>query len=423
MLRPIAILVTILCLSMALACAGSPVDPASSDPANCAPNPELAAQPASNGPSENRYLWGLWDMYWDPVAREITPVPKRDGALHLNIRRFLEDKPCTTCLVIGKNFINDEGDLDVEIDIRHPIDDPVFTGFDVRGIAIFQGTYFFKEHGLLIANTYMDEDEYMLVNADGYTELWSNVLFPEGTTGRPAFEYNKGTWAVHTNPLPTHLNGFITHHTKFNRRAFEADSHDMRHYEIRFPADPYTTPLIFGYSVDGSWAQPTNPVNPAVPDDFPIQANSTGAYRIDIEQEGVLTPVGGNLKLTVQVFDWQDAEAEELDTIESVQVESPHLFGQTGIVPATYVGMVDNHFDFEVNISNEDGQEPGLYPLLVTVKDTETLPVIGDILPNGTRSYQVFMLEVHPVLELEETVDLIDCKPIEAEFDSITTTC
>jgi hypothetical protein len=387
------------------------------------PNHELLSPSTEDAYESNRYLWGLWDMYWDPASATLTPVPKRNGEIHLNIRRFLEDNtnlvPCTDCLTIGKNFINPDGDLDVEIDIRHPLDDKVFAGFDVRGIVIFPGTCFFKEFGLLTANATIGSQEYQLVNADGYTELWSQIKFDEGTIGRPIFEYSDGTWAWHKQILPTSLNAFIAHYTNNNRRAFDADSHNLEHYVIKMPAELVS--LQFGYAVDASWAQPLVDPNPVVPDDFPPQANSLEAYKIDVQENGVLTDIGGSLELTIQVFDWQDADKAAPDTIQTVQVESPELFGDTGIVDAVYDQKTDNHFDYKVTLSNEDKKDPGFYPLLVAVTDSATIPIIGGILQH-TRAYQVFMLQVHPELELEDSIP-VDNAPIEAEFDTGTTSC
>ena len=422
MARLLIPLILLIGFSGILACAGSPVEPGTGSQTGNMSSQELLAQRASPSMGENRYLWGYWDMYWDPETMTLTPVPRRDSQIHLNVRRFLEDTLCQTCLVIGKNEITPEGYLSVEIDIRHPVDDTVLSGFDVRGIAIFNGSCFFKDFGLLTSNAYISDTEYMLVNADGYTELWSEMQFGNGgPVDRPIFAYQDGTWAYHQQKLNTTLNGFIAHHTNFNRRVFDADSHVLRDYVIAFPADPQAIPLEFGYAVDASWAKPLVDPNPSVPDDFPINANSYEAYQIELQEvEGLLTDTGGSLTFDVQVFDHQDFTGAS--TISNVQVEAPDLFGDVGTMAFDEnLGMVDNHFDYRFTISNLDEAVPGLYPMLVAVTDTETIPIAGGVL-GETRAYQVFMVEVHPFLELVDTV-IMGNAPIEAEFSTETTSC
>ncbi len=414
MVRNLFLTASVLLLCLMAACSGQPVDPSSGELANYSPNSALLAQIDPETAGGGRYLWGYWNMHWDPGTQELTATPFRDAELHLNILRFLEQTMCTTCLVIGENSINEDGDLEVEIGIIHPLDTDgdykkeVFTGFDVRGIAIFNGTYYFDEHGLKIS-TY-ENDEYTIVNADGYTTLWSPAAYPPGWYDRPIFEYVEGKYEVNGIDMSTTLNPFRAFYTLIERRVFEADDHDERIFTIRFPGDPFSIPLEFGYAVDASWASPANIDNPDVPDDFPMKANSLEAYRITATFDGALTPLGGETFVLIRVYDWQGN-----DTIAAVHLEAPDIFN--GIINANFSADFPNYAEYTTLVHNDLEAGLGTYPLLISVEDTGTVPIIGDI-----DAYNIFLIDIAPPLDFVESIEMLNY-PIEGIFDQNTETC
>lgn len=404
MARQFAIIGCFMCLWIITACSSSPVEPATSASEKTNISGMNFTSQQVQDISLNRYLWGYWNMRWDPSTGKMEAIPMRDSQLHLNIRRFLEDTMCKTCLVIGDNFINDDGNLDVMIGIIHPLTDPAFTGFDVRGIAIFPGTYYFDENGLLISRH--ENDEFTLVKPDGFTSLWSPTKYPPGSL-RPIFEYSKGKMAFHTGTLATTLNPYMQFYTLPERRVFQANNHNERHYVIRFPKNPLGVPLEFGYAVDASWAKPSTMTNPKVPGDFPPDANSIEAWRVDLELSGLVTPLGGSALAIIRVYDWQG-----LSTIASVSLEGPDLFN--GKINATWQLNSGNYAQYTATIPNELKAKVGEYPILVTVEDTQTVAVLGKI-----NAYNVGYLKVRPVIEFKQQVTMENL-PVDSVFDQTT---
>jgi len=420
MFRKILIGAALFLLFITMACSNgqdiSPTDPSSGDSISnaYAPNSMLTTAGVQEA-AAGRYLWGYWDMYWDPETQELTAVPVRDTQVHINILRFLEDTLCETCLVIGDNEFNVDGDLEVEIGIIHPIDydgkyvQEVFTGFDVRGIAIFEGTYYFDENGVKIS--YEPNDEYTLVDPDGYTRLWSPAEFPpDPVDGRPIFEYYPAKYEVDGIDMTTTLNPYMAFFTMAERRVFESAGHDERIFTIRFPGDPFSVPLKFGYAVDTSWAKPANIDAPEVPEDFPMNANSWEAYRLMAVVGGELTPLGGSVDLILRIYDWQGA-----DTIESVTLEAPDLFN--GLITADFVQVYQTYTEYGATITNELGAVIGTYPVLCAIADVNPIPVIGKI-----DGYDIIWVDVLPPLELLGTVEL-EHDPIEGNFNPENDSC
>lgn len=397
------------------ACSGSPVDPDPLPPGEDSAASSLMAAPPVGSGGQDRYLWGYWNISYDPVTERVESVPVRTTDIHLNTLKFLEKTMCQNCLILGQNWIDDDGNLVIEIGLQHPVreddeyDMDVFTGFDVRGIAIFRGTDYFDQHGLLLTNHY--HDEFTLNNADGYTTLWSPTLFPPDPDGREIFQYLPGKYEVNGVNLPTTLNPFRAFHTLPERRTFEAGKYKQLEYVIGFPEDPSGVLLEFGYAVDASFARPVNMDDPVVPDDFPIRANAIEPYRITAEFEGPLTPLGGSTTATIRVYCWQGNEH-----IERIKLEAPDLFNGMKVVEE---GVDQPQFkEFTVSIENEMAAALGAYPVLVSAEVDMNVPLIGVV--NG---YNLFQLEVLPPLNLETTVELEDCLPVEARWNPETEIC
>ena len=402
-------------LLLLAACSGSPVDPYSSESATNSLNPALMTAPSPDVTGDNRYLWGYWDVTYDSSTGELEAVPGRTAEIHLNTLKLLETTMCKTCLILGQNYINDDGNLVIDIGIQHPVredgdyDMDVFAGFDVRGIAMFRGTDYFDEHGLLTTNKH--HDEFTLVNADGYTTLWAPQLFPPDPDGREIFQYYPAKYEVNGVNLPTTLNPFRAFHTLAERRTFEAGKYKQVEYEIGFPEDPHGVILEFGYAVDASWARPQNIDDPTVPDDFPMIANAIEPYRITAEFKGSITPLGGSTTATIRVYCWQGNEH-----ITKIKLEAPDLFNGVIVVED---GVDQPQFrEYTVQIPNEIAAALGTYPLLVSAEVDMNVWLIGNV-----KAYNIFRVEVLPPLNLEATVDLEDCLPVEGRWDTDTETC
>jgi hypothetical protein len=238
-------------------------------------------------PDDNHQLWGEWLFVIDSVNERVDVVPRREARFHLNALKFLESY-CQNCLQITGIKNNGDSTIDLTVQITHPFNGfPQYTGFDVKGIIMFNGSYEYPNHDqdddvdhkgwTHLPNPYfsvswrlMGDPE--LLNADGYTPRWS----PQYDSGSdlPIFNYWKGKFASE-GPFAD-LNAFLNFYSQEERHMFSVNSSVSRTYKIWLPPGQ---PVIAGYAVEACWEPPsvmpvTNPL-----EDFPVTANQTEAYR------------------------------------------------------------------------------------------------------------------------------------------------
>jgi len=246
------------------------------------PNPAGASLTGAIPDPGPHRLWSDWRFFIDSSHEKVDVEPQRGARIHLNALKFLESY-CTDCLEITDIKNNGDGTIDLTVQITHPFPGhPEYTGFDVKGIIMFQGSH-------EIPVTPGTADEYLplypqsfrlswrlagdpeILNADGYTYYWS-PWYDSGST-LPVFSYWPGKYSKGT---PTaNINGFLYFYSNENRHMFEAGETVSRTYHIWLPPGPVTA----GYAVDACWQPPdvipvTDPAS-----DFPITANQPEAYR------------------------------------------------------------------------------------------------------------------------------------------------
>jgi hypothetical protein len=323
-------------------------------------------------------LLGLWSVTVDSEQGTVLIVPVRVANVHLNVLSFLEIGPCTDCL----DITHFEKDIDknylIDITLTHPFSTmPKFSGFDVRGICMFNAGLNFESFGQTLASLGQGTPE--LLNADGFTTLYMPATAGNGFQG-----YLKGKLAP---PLPdptATLNGYkyfcdsipdpddLTDPTELldpayvtDRGVFRAGEVNTRRYKMK-SSNPIFT---FGYAVDASWAKPTEPVT--VPDSFPATANCPEAWLVQAEMAGPLaTTAGATANLIIDIFDRQGAAS--ISTV-SVECAPPALWD--GLITATkqaggpgtqrYVAVVVNEFGYF---------PPGTYTALVRALDMQSSP-------------------------------------------------
>jgi len=307
-------------------------------------------------------LLGYYTITIDSETESGSVAPVRAADTHLNVLTFLEFGPCTDCLSLTNFQHLPSGDLSFDVMLTHPFSIMKFSGFDVRGIAMFNGDLNFPNHDVTASS--LTTNNPVLLNADGHTTLYNPTTVGNGMLG-----YLKGKNTPPTpNPTAT-LNGFKTYYTNEDRRYFTAGDELSANYVISSPI----ALTNFGYAIDASWAKPTEPVT--VPDSFPLTANSLEAYRIEASVDVPLeSGAGSTAILTVDVYDWQGPT-----TIQGVSVEAPQLW--TGSVEPLVVGGGPADKRFEIEITNEFGTAPaGDCPVLICVTDNESRP--GDLIDN-----------------------------------------
>jgi hypothetical protein len=316
------------------------------------PAPNHAVSSGPMVPGHN--LLGYWTINIDPDAGILEAVPVRSTDLHLNVLSWLENGPCTDCLKLENFSVLPNGDFQFDIKLVHPFALPNLTGFDVRGIAMFNGGLNFPSFNVTVPDELSGDP--ILVNAEGHTKLYN-----PSTAGNAFQGYSKGRLAP-PFPVPdATLNGFRTFYSDPDRRYFNAGDTISSQYIIRPPGGG----LTFGYAVDASWDKPTQPVE--VPDSFPDTANSLEAYLVEVSYDQPLTAVAGSTTtLTIDVYDWQGES-----TIRNVHVEAPYFL--SGMVTAEQIPGGPGTLRFTATLENTLGSAAeGEYPVLVRVLDTES---------------------------------------------------
>jgi hypothetical protein len=239
--------------------------------------------------NDQHRLWGEWLWYINTNHDRIDVIPQRQARLHLNALKFLESY-CTNCLKITKIKNNGDGTIDVTVRITHPFPaHPEYTGFDVKGIVMFNGSHLiFWTDGLIDPEDYVKvswrkKGDPELLNPDGYTRRWS----PTWNSGSslPIFNYWPGKYS---SGKPTaEINGYLDYFTDENRHMFRVGQSVDRVFHISLPPGP----LVVGYAVEACWEPPTvMPVtNPA--NDFPYSANQSEAYhfKFTVNNNGPIT--------------------------------------------------------------------------------------------------------------------------------------
>ena len=228
-------------------------------------------------------LW--WDgfIYIDAAHERVDVVPRRDMHLHLNALKFLEEY-CKDCLQITGIKNNGDGTIDLTVRITHPFKGfPQYTGFDVKGIIMFNGSLEFNTHFVehplpvhdLCLVSWRELGDPEVLNPDGYAFRWSPVY--ESGSDMPIFNYWPGRYS---RGLPNAaINAYLNFYTDEERHMFRTGGQVTRTYKIWLPPGE---PVVAGYAVEACWEPPTvTPVtNPLT--DFPSSANQPEPYYFNI---------------------------------------------------------------------------------------------------------------------------------------------
>ncbi|HDS30299.1 MAG TPA: hypothetical protein ENN67_04560 [Firmicutes bacterium] len=292
----------------------------------------------------NTICWGLWDVSLDAVTRSVEIAPLRGVQFTANVTQFMQPPFSVKNMMsisIDSSSDWDNGYIVCDINFTHPFPGlDQFTGFDVRGLCIGNGT----QQGIADPNIrYGGDSELRVLNADGYTR-WFNAV--EFTTYNTIFGFTPGKAGIPGTNFSATLNGykyfcehlgvqddpaeFFADPACLNERGiFRAGTTLTRRYEIQFPMVGGSPQFYFNYAVVASW-EPASVVPPQnIPDDFPISANCHEAYIIQALDQSDMFYVdsdnkGGNLKLQLRVFDHQGAakSAGVVDEIYAIHIET-----------------------------------------------------------------------------------------------------
>ncbi len=318
---------------------------------------------AASGPDEQQSqarLWGYYDVILDVASKTVKVVPNRSIEFALNIVKFLNQNP--TSLSIDINEITPAPgyiDIDLDVTINHPLDDAGFDGYDVRGIFVGDGSTELDYNNDLVCP--VPGNDQILLNADGYTrwfnppEFWVPKIFgyipgiyatPDysGTATLNPYKYfGEGLGA--TDELWDYLNsgaddvGYFLHGTG-----------NTRNYQLRFPVPlPGTR---FGYAIVANWEG-------ADPGDHPSHAEeAVGADVVQIPDLYYVdeTDNGGDLILTISIFDWHSeltggVMEDYYIIVESTVLSTPYTFDTSEMTP---IISGDHYCTYEVSIPGDN---------------------------------------------------------------------
>jgi len=241
----------------------------------------------------NNWIWGSYKIAISADRSQAELLPARNSASHLNVTKLVEGPPCPSCLTIGKPHLQGDGTIKLQVWLSHPFQGhPEYTGFDVRGILVFESTDCYYQHYQTVWDdghivlmepalfNYSDplKGGAALLNADGYT-FYLNPLLLFGN--KPdIFNYNPGKHS-YGEPDCT-VNPYILFADGSDRRMFKTYYFFSRTFHIKPPSGGGE--FEFGYVISACWAPPLNtPVtNPEL--DFPVEANCEDPYQIIVEQ-------------------------------------------------------------------------------------------------------------------------------------------
>ncbi len=263
------ILLIVIVMAMLVGCAHSQTGPIA---------PSLDVRPCGIGGIDDPHrLWGEFTLYFSGDHSRVEIAPKRLGRLHLNSTKFLEDY-CKDCLEVTNIVNNGDGTIDLAVRITHPFPGhPEYTGFDVKGIIMFNASVELKWDSEAtfpfydpIRVSWREKGDPEVLNPDGYSPRWSPWW--DSGSSMPIFNYWPGKFSKGT---PTaNVNAFLNFYTDEDRHMFQCNGQVERTYHISLPGGAVTA----GYAIEACWEPATvTPVTNPV-DDFPFSANQREPY-------------------------------------------------------------------------------------------------------------------------------------------------
>jgi len=283
--------------------------------------------PVKTSAANNRVLWGMYEISIDSTNQTADVNPLRGPMFNANVTKFLQPPSAPIHLLTvlvdpSSNF--QTGELALYISLKHPfVGLQKFSGFDVRGIVIGDGSIPFRfDTSALRAG----DENLKLVNPDGWTRWWNPSEFTSydtilgythGAKASPGY-YGTATINAYKHFADNLDKDAVSIEGLAGTRGVFSDNPGLntRRYEINFPVDPDTGMPVykFGYAIDASWAVPSDDFLPEYPPEaFPPEANAQESWLVNINDAGTTAwyvdedANGGSVQLSVTVYDWQGA--------------------------------------------------------------------------------------------------------------------
>jgi hypothetical protein len=335
----------VLSLLVAMGCSGGGFNPS-------APSTDLTAGQSVGANTTQTHLWGYYDVYFDIPNKTVRADLNRNVMFAANVTSFLNGSYSNMSFNIigtpqdpGGKFV----DVDIDVTLKHPFPGlPQYNGYDVRGVFIGNGSkslsYNTKLKYAAHGSTDQEMFDYALTTGDthagkpgmpdGYTRWWNPTEFLTAglfgyTPGKLATKNFTGTALL--NPYKYFADGLMVGDDAFTfltgttgHGVFSSGSSNTRNYYLRFPLpNPNVT---YAYAVVAQWKgdaptdHPTNSIEAAV-------ASVNVIPDIYFKSE---TEKGGNLKLDIQMFGWNNIQPSSI-TIESTVLLAPYKYTGSAI--------------------------------------------------------------------------------------------
>ncbi len=384
----LAMIMLVTVLGLALGCSGG------SDPVAPPAGTPLTSERAIDA-SSGRALWSMWQVAIDSTTGEVETVPLRGPAFNCNVTQFLHPpwSPVNQMhILLLPSSDLPGGYVELDITFNHPFPGMnQFSGFDVRGIFMADGSQT-SDHDPNLAYGDGELNEAHMLNPDGYTRWWNATEF---TDPSPLFSFKPGPMGNHPNPTAT-LNPYkyyaddlgydadVADMDTSNRGVFTPDGPThKRHYKIQFPVVDDNPVYLFSYAVDASWEPPDPAGAPDYPlDSFGPSAQCQEAYHLGVNTLGSTVwyeggDSGGDLHITLEVFDWQGAASSTgvPGEISAIWIESPILATPVDIFPLATPSAgsqtTSSVFDVDLGGGYLSLSSPGEFPMLIGVESSE----------------------------------------------------
>ncbi len=335
----------------------------SNSPITTSPSQEQFALADIAGAQKSQtLLWGYYDFHFDPENGKIEPVLNRSVMYAINVVKFLNNDPAGIAVKFngstpGMGYI----DIDMDITIKHPMDNEKFDGYDVRGVFMGRGSGTLEYSGdLKYPASGIDQQ---LLNADGYTRWYNAVEFGSPTI----FGYVKGNLAPKNysptatlNPYKYFGEGLGPTDPVFdylvsgepNAGYFLHGTSNTRNYLVHFPIP--VPGIKYGYAVVASWAG-------GAPEYHPAHAKE--AVAVSVADDSTLyfvdeTNKGGKLKLDISVFDWASEPTggvmeDYAMIIESTVLSTPYTLNSSEMTPQS---SGDHWYTYHVSVPGDSIQ-------------------------------------------------------------------
>jgi len=346
------------------------------------PGTEGGASVPAAAASGTTSLISLWQVTVNKEAGMIEAVDMRSSNLITNVLGFLEP-PALSGMSIDFGTLHIDGVnniVNVDVILKHPINNPVFMGFDVRGVVFGPD----------------------VTNADGYTvipspEFFKDVPFgyQDGLLGVPDSVANYEGLAGYKyfcsglgndDDLVTFMSvpGNLV-----NRGVFPNGATLRRHYDLSWAeTSPPITLLVFNYAIYANYNWPTGDPPIDINDFDIVTANSAEAFCIKVEETANSLwysngSGGGTLNLQVEVWDWQG----DVNAVSAKSVDP----GALPVANGTYAGpgstAKSGYWDIVWTTSNPT--TTGDLDILITVTDSKSFGQawFGDLLPTTNSMY------------------------------------